>query len=87
MLEQTHFHQVPVNLLYISLRLSVCLLPMGGQTRDFWEGERVLMVGTWYVDGHGLLLFQSDVYFLSYMRKYAKKHQFFKMTGQRRVPR
>jgi len=30
----------------IYFSLFVCLLPMGGQTRDFWEGERVLMGGT-----------------------------------------
>ena len=56
----------------IYFSLFVCLLPMGGQTRDFWEGKRVLMgvLDLWMVTGY--FLFQSDVYFLSYMRKYAK---------------
>jgi len=40
------------------------MLAMSGQTRDFWEGERVLMgvLDLWMVKGY--FSFQSDVYFL-----------------------
>ena len=52
--------------IYLSLFvcLFVCMLAMSSQTRDFWEGERVLMgvLDLWMVKGY--FSFQSDVYFL-----------------------